>query len=338
MDRMAADRPRILSGIQPTADSFHLGNYLGAVRQWVPFQDTHDSFYCVVDLHAITMGHDPAVLRQRTRVAAAQLLAAGLDPQRCALFVQSHVSAHAELTWVLDCLTGYGEASRMTQFKDKSAKGGNPTVGLFNYPVLQAADILLYQAEAVPVGEDQRQHLELTRDLAQRFNARFGETFVVPEPYIVKETAKILDLQDPAAKMSKSSESQAGVVDILEDPASIAKKIKRAVTDTETEVRFDPERKPGVSNLLTIASAMSDRPIPQLVASYDGKGYGALKSDVAEIVVAFTTPIRERTQEWLDNPDALDKVLADGADRARAVAAPTLAAAYDAVGFLPARP
>src|SRR5436309_11979010 len=217
-------RPRVLSGIQPPADSFHLGNYLGAVRQWVALQDSHDAFYCVVDLHAITVAWDPAELRQRTRVAAAQLLAAGLDPDRCTLFVQSHIEEHAQLGWVMSCLTGYGEASRMTQFKDKSARQQESTVGLFTYPMLMAADILLYRAAQVPVGEDQRQHLELTRDLAQRFNARFGETFVVPEPFIVKSTAKIVDLQDPGSKMSKSSESQAGVVDILDPPEVITKK------------------------------------------------------------------------------------------------------------------
>jgi tryptophanyl-tRNA synthetase len=327
----------VLSGIQPTADSFHLGNYLGALRQWVPLQDSHDAFYCIVDLHAITMGHDPVLLRRRTQVAAAQLLAAGLHPDRCALFVQSHVPAHAELTWVLSCLTGVGEASRMTQFKDKSAKQANSSVGLFTYPILQAADILLYQAAQVPVGEDQRQHLELTRDLAQRFNTRFGETFVIPEPYIVKETAKILDLQDPTAKMSKSSESQAGVVDILDTPAAIAKKIKRAVTDTGSQVRFDPAAQPGISNLLTIASTLSGRSTGELEAAYEGKGYGALKADVADLVTDFTTPLRERTEQWLSEPDRLSAVLADGAVRARDVADRTLAAAYDAVGFLPAR-
>jgi tryptophanyl-tRNA synthetase len=227
----------------------------------------------------------------------------------------------------------------MTQFKDKAARQGAErfAVGLFTYPVLQAADILLYQAAQVPVGEDQRQHLELTRDLAQRFNQRYGDTFVVPEPLIVKETAKIVDLAEPTAKMSKSSESQAGVVDILEDPASIAKKIKRAVTDTGTEIRFDPAEKPGVSNLLTIASALSGKSISDLEAEFSGKGYGALKSDVADVVVEFTTPLRERTSAWLDDPAGLDAVLADGAEQARAVAAGTLAAAYDAVGFLPAR-
>jgi tryptophanyl-tRNA synthetase len=336
---MTPARPRVLSGIQPTADSFHLGNYLGAVRHWVALQETHDAFYCIVDLHAITVQpHDPTLLRRRTQLAAAQLLAAGLDPDRCALFVQSHVPAHAELAWVLNCLTGFGEASRMVQFKDRVARYGSDRigVGVFTYPILQAADILLYQADQVPVGEDQRQHLELTRDLAQRFNARLGDTFVVPEPFIVKETAKIVDLQDPSAKMSKSSESQAGVVDILDDPAVIAKKIKRAVTDTGSEVRFDPENKPGVSNLLTIASTLSGRSIVELEADYVGKGYGALKTDVADLVVGFTSPLRARTEEWLSDPAKLGAVLADGAARAREVADQTLAAVYDAVGFLPA--
>jgi tryptophanyl-tRNA synthetase len=329
----------VLSGIQPTSDSFHLGNYLGAVRNWVPLQDTHDAFYCVVDLHAITNPHDPATLRRRTRIAAAQLLAAGLDPERCALFVQSHVPQHAELAWVMECLTGFGEASRMTQFKDRTARYGSDKigVGVFTYPILQVADILLYQANAVPIGEDQRQHVELTRDLAQRFNTRFGDTFVVPEAMIVKETAKVLDLADPTSKMSKSSESQAGVIDILDDPAVITKKIKRAVTDTGSEVRFDATNQPGVSNLLTIQSTLSGVPIPDLVASYAGSGYGDLKSQVAAVVVDYLTPIRERTQKWLADDAALDDVLAAGAARAREVAAASLAAAYDAVGFLPAR-
>jgi tryptophanyl-tRNA synthetase len=333
---MSAPRPRVLSGIQPTAESFHLGNYLGAIRQWIQLQDSHDAFYCIVDLHAITVEHDPVLLRRRTQVAAAQLLAAGLAPERCTLFVQSHVPAHAELTWVLSCITGFGEASRMTQFKDKSAKQQVTSVGLFTYPILQAADILLYQAEQVPVGEDQRQHLELTRDLAQRFNSRFAETFVVPDAFIVKETAKIVDLQDPNAKMSKSSESQAGVVDLLDDPDAIAKKIKRAVTDTETDIRFDAENKPGVSNLLTIASTLTGRSVTELEADYQGKGYGALKTEVADIVIDFATPVRERTMEWLADPTRLSEVLAQGAARAREVADQTLAAVYDAVGFLPA--
>jgi tryptophanyl-tRNA synthetase len=332
---MSPDRLPVLSGIQPTADSFHLGNYLGAIRHWVSLQDTHDAFYCVVDLHAITLEHDPDELRRRTRVAAAQLLAAGLDPQRCTLFVQSHVPQHVELSWVLSCITGFGEASRMTQFKDKSAKQANPTVGLFTYPILMAADILLYQAAAVPVGEDQRQHLELTRDLAQRFNARFGETFVVPEPHIVKDSAKILDLQDPLAKMSKSSESQAGVIDLLEDPASVRKKVKRAVTDAGTDVRYDVEAKPGVSNLLTIYATLTGRSLAELEEAYTGKGYGALKTDLAEVVVDFVAPFEERTRRWIGDAEALDAVLADGAARAQAVAERTMEVVRDRVGFLP---
>ncbi|HEX6969296.1 MAG TPA: tryptophan--tRNA ligase [Micromonosporaceae bacterium] len=333
----AAARPRVLSGIQPTADSFHLGNYLGAVRNWVAMQETHDAFYCVVDLHAITAGHDPAQLRRRTRVAAAQLFAVGLDPQRCTLFVQSHVSEHAELAWVLGCLTGFGEASRMTQFKDKSAKQGveRASVGLFTYPILQAADILLYQAGAVPVGEDQRQHLELTRDLAQRFNNRFGATFTVPEPYIVRDTAKIVDLQNPTVKMSKSASSPAGIIELLDDPAKSAKKIRSAVTDTGREIIFDRENKPGIANLLTIYSALSGRTVDDLVEAYAGKGYGDLKKDLAEVVTEFVRPIQERTRGYLEDPAQLDKVLAIGAEKARAVAGATLQTVYDRIGFLP---
>jgi tryptophanyl-tRNA synthetase len=333
---MPADRPRVLSGIQPTADSFHLGNYLGAVRQWVALQDTHDAFYCVVDLHAITVSWDPAELRQRTRVAAAQLLAAGLDPDRCTLFVQSHIEEHAQLGWVMSCLTGYGEASRMTQFKDKSARQQESTVGLFTYPMLMAADILLYRAAQVPVGEDQRQHLELTRDLAQRFNTRFGETFVVPEPFILKETGKIYDLQVVEKQMSKSI-GGAGCLWLLDEPSINAKKIKRSVTDTDTEIRFDPQAKPGVSNLLAILAALTDRAVSDVVPDYAGKGYGALKGDVADAFTAFATPYRERTQQWLGDEAALDDVLAAGAARARKVTAEMLSQAYDAVGFLPAR-
>jgi tryptophanyl-tRNA synthetase len=333
----AMARERVLSGIQPTADSFHLGNYLGAVRNWVAMQDTHDAFYCVVDLHAITMGHDPALLRARTRTAAAQLLAAGLDPERCTLFVQSHVPEHPQLAWVLECLTGFGEASRMTQFKDKAAKQGTDraSVGLFAYPILQAADILLYQADAVPVGEDQRQHLELTRDLAQRFNQAFGKTFTVPAAYILRETAKIGDLQEPVAKMSKSASSPNGIIELLEDPARSAKKIKSAVTDTGREIVYDPAAKPGVSNLLTIYAALSGRSIDDLSAAYEGKGYGDLKKDLAEVVVEFIRPIQERTRAYLDDPAQLDKLLAVGAEKARSVAVETLRTAYDRVGFLP---
>ncbi len=333
----AMSRPRVLSGIQPTADSFHLGNYLGALRSWVAMQETHDAFYCVVDLHAITVSHDPAALRRRTRVAAAQLLAAGLDPDRCTLFVQSHVPEHPQLAWVLGCLTGFGEASRMTQFKDKTARQGaeRASVGLFTYPVLQAADILLYQADAVPVGEDQRQHLELTRDLAQRFNSTFGPTFTVPEPYILRETAKITDLQDPTAKMSKSASSPGGIIELLDDPARSAKKIRSAVTDAGREIRFDPEAKPGISNLLTIFSALSGRSIADLERAYEGKGYGELKKDLAELVVEFVTPFQQRTRAFLDDQAQLDKLLTMGAEKARVVAERTLRTVYDRIGFLP---
>ncbi len=336
---MATDRPRVLSGIQPTAGSFHLGNYLGAVRQWVALQETHDAFYMVVDLHAITLPQDPDVLRANTRLAAAQLLAAGLDPDRCTLFVQSHVPEHAQLAWVMNCLTGFGEASRMTQFKDKSAKQGadRASVGLFTYPILQVADILLYQADEVPVGEDQRQHIELTRDLADRFNGRFGETFTMPKPYILKETAKIYDLQDPSIKMSKSASTPKGLINLLDEPKTTAKKVKSAVTDTDTVIRYDVVEKPGVSNLLTIFSTLTGTGIPELEERYAGKGYGALKTDLADVMVEFVTPFKERTQQYLDDPETLDSVLAKGAEKARAVAAETLARAYDRVGFLPAK-
>jgi tryptophanyl-tRNA synthetase len=328
--------PRVLSGMQPTSDSLHLGNYLGALVQWVALQETHDAYYCVVDLHAITVDWDPAVLRARTRVTAAQYLAGGVDPSRSTLFVQSHVPQHAELAWVLGCLTGFGQAGRMTQFKDKSVRGGaeSTTVGLFTYPVLMAADILLYSADQVPVGEDQRQHLELTRDLAQRFNSRFGEVFTVPEPYIVKETAKIYDLADPTSKMSKSAASMAGVIDLLDDPKVTAKKIRSAVTDNEREIRYDPEHKPGVSSLLSIHSALSGRSIDELEKDYAGKGYGDFKGDLADVVTAALSPFRDRTLELLADTDTLDKILAEGAEKARSVAQPLLERVYDAVGFL----
>jgi tryptophanyl-tRNA synthetase len=334
---MANDRPRVLSGIQPTSGSFHLGNYLGAVRQWVSLQETHDAFYMVVDLHAITVAQDPAVLRENTRVSVAQLLGVGLDPERCTLFVQSHVPEHAQLAWVMNCLTGFGEASRMTQFKDKSARHGadSTTVGLFTYPILQVADILLYQADEVPVGEDQRQHVELTRDLAERFNSRFGHTFTVPKPYIPKETAKIFDLQDPGVKMSKSASSPKGLVSLLDDIKASAKKFKSAVTDTDTVIAFDEKTKPGVSNLLSIYSAISGRSIPELVEHFEGKMYGALKTELADYYSEWVAPIQERTRAYLDDPAELDKVLARGAEKARTVAAPTLAETYDRIGFLP---
>ncbi|GIH74330.1 tryptophan--tRNA ligase [Planobispora longispora] len=329
--------PRVLSGIQPTADSFHLGNYLGAVRQYVSMQEGYDAFYCVVDLHAITVDYQPEALRRRSRVAAAQLFAAGLDPERSTVFIQSHVREHTELAWILICLTGMGEAGRMTQFKDKSARYGETSagVGLFTYPILQAADILLYQANKVPVGADQKQHLELTRDLAQRFNHRFGETFTLPEPHIVKGVEKITDLQDPTAKMSKSSSSPGGILDLLEQPGPLRKKVMRAVTDTGTEILFDEENKPGIANLLRIQSALTGTPIPELEARYAGQGYGTFKKDVAEAVTETFTPIRERTEKLLADEAALDKMLAAGAAKARAVAAETMEKVRERAGFLP---
>lgn len=332
-DRVTA-RPRVLSGIQPTADSFHIGNYLGALREWVRMQDTHDCFYCVVDQHAITVEHDPALLRERTFVSFAQLLAVGLDPERSTIFVQSQVPEHSQLAWVMECQTGFGEASRMTQFKDKSSKGGaeRSSVGLFTYPILQAADILIYQADAVPVGEDQRQHLELTRDLAQRFNSTFGRTFTVPEPMIIKETAKVVDLQDPTAKMSKSS--PAGCVFLLDEDAVSRKKIKSAVTDSEREIRFDPQTKAGVANLLTMQQALTGRPMDALVATYADKGYGDLKSDTADIVMDAIAPVRDRTRALLADRGELLRLMAEGADRARATASVTLRDVYEKVGFI----
>lgn len=328
---------RVLSGIQPTAESFHLGNYLGAVRQWVELQNSHDAFYCVVDLHALTVETEPAVLRRRTLIAAAQLIALGLDPEKCTLFIQSHVPEHNQLGWVLECIAGFGEASRMTQFKDKSQKSGadRTVVGLFTYPILQAADIMLYQANLVPVGEDQRQHIELTRDLGQRFNSRYGQTFVIPEAHILKSAAKINDLQDPTAKMSKSAASNSGVIDILDSADVNVKKIKSAVTDAGKEVIFDEKSKPGVSNLLTIHSALSGKSISELENEFAGKGYGDFKLAVAEVVTDFFAPVRQRTQELLSDEAALLQLLAVGSQKARDVAAKTLAQTYSALGLVP---
>lgn len=340
MATAAARAPRVFSGMQPTSDSLHLGNYLGALVHWVALQEGNEAIYCVVDLHSLTAQPDPAVLRERTRRTAAQYLAAGVDPEQSILFVQSHVPEHAELAWLLSCHTGFGEAGRMTQFKDKSTRYGAEAqnVGLFTYPVLMAADILLYDTAYVPVGEDQRQHLELSRNLAQRVNARLGAgTFVVPEPHIVKGTAKIFDLQDPSAKMSKSAESPNGLIELLDDPKVIAKRIKSAVTDAEREIRFDPEHKPGVSNLLTIHSALSGRPIPDLEADYVGRGYGDLKKDLAEVVLDALAPFQERVHHFLADPDALDDVLVDGARRASQIAAATLDRVYSRSGLLPRR-
>jgi tryptophanyl-tRNA synthetase len=331
--------PRLLSGMQPSAQSLHLGNYIGALLSWKALQETHEAFFFLADLHAITVPQDPAALRENSRRTAAQYIAAGIDPSKSTLFVQSQVPAHAELAWVLNTITGFGEASRMTQFKDKAQKQGQDaaSVGLFTYPILQAADILLYQPDFVPVGEDQRQHVELTRDLAGRFNSRFGETFRMPEPYILKETAKIYDLQNPSAKMSKSAESGAGIVWLLDEPSVTAKKIMRAVTDADGEIRFDPAEKPGVSNLLTLFSILTGREVDEVVAEFAGGGYGALKKALAEVVTETVAPIRTRALELLSDPAELDRVLGHNADRAGAVAEKTLATVYDRVGFLPRR-
>jgi len=329
-------KPRVLSGIQPTNGSFHLGNYLGAVKQWVELQESHDAFYCVVDLHALTSAPDPKELRENTLVSIAQLLALGVDPEHCTLFVQSHVVAHNQLGWVMECLTGFGEASRMTQFKDKSQKVGNERigVGVFTYPMLMAADILLYQADQVPVGEDQRQHIELTRDLATRFNSTYGKTFTLPEGFIVKEGAKIYDLQEPTAKMSKSAESLSGLIEILDTPEANAKKIKSAVTDTGREVRFDSTEKPGVSNLLTIFSTLSGRPVAEIENEFVGKGYGDFKGAVAEVVVEYLRPVRTRTLELLGDPTHLNSILRTGAEKADAVASKTLTEVYERIGLV----
>ena len=332
-------KPNLLSGMQPSASSLHLGNYLGALRQWVAMQETHNAYYVIVDLHAITVPQDPKELLENTRRTAAQYIAAGLDPQRATLFVQSHVPAHAQLAWVLNCITGFGEASRMTQFKDKSQKGGVEvsSVGLFTYPILQAADILLYRPKSVPVGEDQRQHLELTRDLAMRFNSRFGKTFEVPEAHILKETAKIFDLQDPTAKMSKSTQDPKGLINLMDEPAQITKKIKSAVTDTDGEIRFDREAKPGVSNLLGIFSAVTGKSMESIETEFAGKGYGDLKGAVADAVVALTEPIQARTKELLSDSAELDRLLALGAEKASEIAEQTLADVYQKLGFIPRR-
>jgi tryptophanyl-tRNA synthetase len=327
---------RVFSGVQPTSDSLHLGNALGAVTQWVGLQDEFDAFFCVVDLHAITLPQDPDVLRRRTLLTAAQYLALGIDPARSTVFVQSHVPAHTELAWVLGCFTGFGQASRMTQFKDKAQRHGTDatTIGLFTYPVLQAADVLLYDTDVVPVGEDQRQHLELARDVAQRFNSRFPGTFVVPDVLIPKATAKIYDLADPMAKMSKSASTEAGVINLLDDARVSAKKIRSAVTDSEREVRYDPGAKPGVSNLLTIQSAVTGTDVDKLVEAYAGRGYGDLKSDTADAVVEFVGPIKARVDEFISDTAELEAILRSGAERARDVSATTIAKVYERLGFL----
>jgi len=327
---------RVLSGIQPTHDSFHLGNYLGALKQWVELQENNDAFYCVVDLHALTIETDPKLLQQRTLISAAQLIAIGIDPDKSTLFVQSQVPAHNQLAWVFECITGFGEASRMTQFKDKSKKGGaeRTNVGLFTYPILQAADILLYQPDFVPVGEDQRQHVELTRDIAERFNKKFDKVFNIPQAQIIKSLAKINDLQDPTAKMSKSATSMSGVIELLDSADTTMKKFKSSVTDDGKEVRFDEKGKPGISNLLTIHSALSGKSITELENDFSGKGYGDFKTAVAEVVISTLEPIAKRTNELMSDRSELTKILKSGAIKANQVASETLKAAYSAIGLI----
>jgi tryptophanyl-tRNA synthetase len=327
--------PRILSGIQPTGD-LHLGNYVGAVRHWVEFQHRFDALYPVVDLHAITLPHDPAVLADKTLQVAALLLASGLDPDRCTVFVQSHVPQHTELNWLLNSVATVGELRRMTQYKAKAAHGGEGALpaGYFNYPVLQAADILAYQADLVPVGEDQRQHLELTRDVAARFNHRFGPTFTLPDAYIPEVGGRVMDLQRPDAKMSKSADSPNGTIQLLDEPDEIRRKVRSAVTDSGREVVARPD-KPAITNLLELFSVATGKAVGELEGAYAGRGYGELKRDLAEALVGFTAPVRERYAELRGDPERLAAVLEQGAARAGAIARETVAVAKERMGFLP---
>jgi tryptophanyl-tRNA synthetase len=323
--------PRVLSGLQPSGD-LHLGNYLGAVRNWVADQERFDCFYCIVDLHALTLDISPDELRSRTEETALDLVAAGLDPRRCTLFVQSHVAEHTQLSWLLECTATMGELNRMTQFKEKSAGKDSVRVGIYTYPVLQAADILLYDAERVPVGDDQRQHLELARELAHRFNHRYGDTLVVPEAAIPAAGARVMDLQHPENKMSKSVNSPLGTVLMLDGPDEIRRKVKRAVTDTDGEVRYDPAAKPGLSNLLELLAAATGSTPKEVAGSY--QRYGDLKGDVAEALVELLRPVRERREALAADPDAVTSLLATGADKAREVASATYRRAASAIGLL----
>ncbi len=331
-------KPVVLSGIQPSGQ-LCIANHIGALRQWVEMQDDYECIFLVVDLHALTVEQVPAELRKRCRSFIAQYLACGIDPERSTIVVQSHVPQHAELAWVLNTLTYMGELSRMTQFKDKSKRhAANINAGLFTYPVLMAADILIYQANAVPVGADQKQHLELARDIAGRFNQRYSETFVVPEPFIPKAGARIMSLQAPAEKMSKSDENDNSLVALLDPPDRVRAKLRRAVTDSETSVRFDPEQKAGVANLLTMHSVLSGSSIPELEAHFDGKGYEALKSETAEVIIETLRPIQARYSELMSDRGHLDALLAAGARDAQARARRTLSKVYRKVGLLaPAR-
>ncbi len=325
---------RVFSGIKPSGD-LHVGNYLGAIRRWVDDQDRHDAIYCVVDLHAMTVPYERDELAGRSRQLAALLMAAGLDPQRCILFVQSHVAEHSRLTWILNCVATFGELRRMTQFKEKSEGQESASVGLFDYPVLMAADILLYDTNEVPVGDDQRQHVELTRDVALRFNHRFGDMFVVPEATFPPVGARIMDLQIPTAKMSKSEDSPQGTISVLDPPARITKKIKSAVTDSGTDVRYDRDEKPGISNLLDIYAAATGGSRAAAEKQFAGAGYGAFKTAVAEAVVEFLRPLQERYEMLAGDPAEVDRQLALGAGKARALAGPVLERVHRAVGLLP---
>ena len=324
---------RVFSGIQPSGN-LHLGNYLGALKNWVAIQDEYDNYFCIVDLHALTVPQDPKVLRQKIREVAAIYIASGLDPEKCVIFRQSKVSGHAELCWLLNCVARFGELSRMTQFKDKTRKGGveSASAGLFDYPVLQAADVLLYNAHLVPVGEDQRQHLELMRTLARRFNHLYGETFVVPETMIPPTGARVMALDAPDEKMSKSSPRPGSYVAILDDPDTIRRKIRRAKTDSGTEIRAVPE-KPAITNLLDVYSGMSGRPVAEIEVEYEGRGYGDLKKNLAEVVVEGLAPVRDRAHELLDHPAKLDDLLEAGARRANDTARPVLESARAKLGL-----
>ena len=322
---------KVFSGVQPTGD-IHIGNYLGAMRQFVALQDDYECFFCAVDLHALTVPQDPKVLKEKTIELAALYLAIGLDPKKVTIFIQSHVPAHAELAWLLQCITYFGELSRMTQFKDKSKGKESVSVGLFTYPDLMAADILLYNTHYVPVGEDQKQHLELTRDIAQRFNNRFGETFVVPEPMILKLGARIMSLTDPTKKMSKSDSDPNNRINLLDEPSSIKKKIMKAVTDSESEIRLDWDNKPGVSNLLTIYSLFTGMEIEEVINKFNGQGYGTLKKELAEVVIDKLTVIQKNYKDL--SRDYVLKVLKEGAERAQAVAEKTLKEVKEKVGLI----
>jgi tryptophanyl-tRNA synthetase len=326
--------PRVFSGIQPTGE-MHVGNYLGAVRRWVDDQHRHDAIYCVVDLHAITLPYDATALAGQTRQTAMLLMAAGLDPDRCVLFVQSHVHAHTDLTWLLNCVATFGELRRMTQFKEKSEGQESVSVGLFDYPVLMVADILLYETDEVPIGDDQRQHLELARDVAMRFNARFGDTFVVPKATFPPVGARIMDLQTPTAKMSKSADSPTGTLLLLDPPDVATKKIKSAVTDSGTDVRYDPANKPGISNLLEIHAAVTGRTIPDIESEFEGSGYGVFKGAVADTVVDALRPVQDAYKKLEADPTEVDRQLAAGAQKARGLSGPVLERARKAVGLLP---